>query len=50
VRWRYYEGACLIGVGSGASIIGEKAFRFESPFKVRKTPSWPRSWANLSLS
>ena len=33
VRWRYYEGACLVGVGTGAMMIGETAFRWESPFK-----------------
>ena len=26
VRWRYCEGACLVGVGSGATLLGEKGF------------------------
>eukprot|EP01052_Picozoa_sp_SAG31_P014963 SAG31_NODE_947_length_10828_cov_3.713953_8_plen_255_part_00 len=37
IRWRYYEGACIVGIGTGAMVLGEKGFRWDSPF--RGTPN-----------
>jgi hypothetical protein len=41
---RIIEDVCLTSV-----LLLERPFNVGDCIKVRKTPSWPRSWANVSL-
>ena len=40
IRWRYYDGACLIGVGKGASLLGLKGYKPDG----EKSPGVTRWW------
>jgi hypothetical protein len=47
-RWTEIEGDYCLGMLQNTRCSG-RGFAFAPLAQVRKTPSWPRSWANFSL-